>query len=1244
MNRGKTNKLPGLLGVTLLWLLIAPGSSVHAQNTNSKATEVYLSFQYRGIVGSYVTTYYKDQQFYLPVSELFNQLKIHHEINQGKLVISGRYLGEKQYTLDFNNQIARLGNTKIDLQASDFLIKEIDYFVKPEVFNKVFGLKFSTSFSNLTLDLKTTDKLPVIAQYERAQQRKRVNRNKPLLDHNYYPLKYARNYNALDGAFLDYNFTGVYTNRSRLLTFNNAIGAELLGGDIRGNIFGTVSNQRPSSFRTSRLRWRYVQRNNNYFSTGIVGQTLTNGISNRSITGFKISNKPVEPRRLFDRYIIDGNVPPQSEVELYLNNQMIDYQEADQSGNYRFVVPLTYGSTNYSVRIYKPNGQYTERSQRIQVPFDYLPPGEVDYSISGGRLQDPILGSTERGYIGAATVSTGITEWLTAQASTEYLTDYHRIMPSITGTLNARLFSNYLLSANINSENFYRLTSSVVYSNGASWSLSYDYNPGNSPLYNIGRNIHQGRLNFFMPFQLGTVPLNVRWSSFYQQNGAASQVHYRADLGTRLDRLNIRVGYQDQQTGMPSLLATPSSRLTNSYSYSLGRFNDVSDLLGGTFIRGRLSYLPGLNQMEEMELQLSRNILRTGRIQLSYGHNFLGNFNTLSLNFTLDFNKIRSTTTSRSSSGNVALTQSFRGSIGYNSYENQLLLNNRHQVGQAGAAVRLFVDNNNDGSYQDSTDDVIHDPAVRLNRAGGKTTLKNGVNYVSQLLPYYRYNMEINKGALSNPLLVPELENFSIVTDPNQYKTIEIPFYLSGVISGKVEQIKDSTRQGLSGVRLYLESAYEDTTRETFSKELRTFSDGSFYTYEIPPGKYKLFIDPDQLSFLNSVSKPDTIDIAVESLASGDFVENLTFTLRSKADTEDTKGEPVIGDRTNPKDLDSTATIPGQERYYKIQLASFESKEKAKRTAMEATQHLGDTFSVIQNTANGLYAIRSTPKKDRKRTMETIISYHHSGYESAALVALENKKRKISEESVYIQIGAFSTRDRAARFARTSSRELHKETAIFYNKEMDLYKVYLDEYFSSPRERWEQLRSIKKYLSFGDAYINSEGLIQLGAFKNQLNAKSFARLAGMTLKSDIEIRQNQPTNLYDVCVNQEFHSREQKEARLEHIKNRNSVFHGAFATSFPDPTFTRPDNGRSMNFTYEVQIKGVTENNIQAFLSSLTAKNRDSYINRPQKNLIVFDQVSTWNQAQELQKKLAKVSSIGHPIVILIEQSRSAVR
>ena len=168
--------------------------------------------------------------------------------------------------------------------------------------------------------------------------------------------------------------------------------------------------------------------------------------------------------------------------------------------------------------------------------------------------------------------------------------------------------------------------------------------------------------------------------------------------------------------------------------------------------------------------------------------------------------------------------------------------------------------------------------------------------------PYYFYNMEVNKGAIRNPLLVPEYEQFGLISDPNRFKKVEIPFYMSGVIEGIVERIaSNGQRSGIGGLKLLL----LDKEGNIF-KELRTFSDGSFYDYEVPPGAYRLEIDSSQLDILNSESDPEYIEFTVEPDAQGDFVEGLNFTLSPRSTSKLEENNSVIETTSKPGSLEES--------------------------------------------------------------------------------------------------------------------------------------------------------------------------------------------------------------------------------------------------------------------------------------------------------------------------------------------------
>jgi tetratricopeptide (TPR) repeat protein len=227
------------------------------------------------------------------------------------------------------------------------------------------------------------------------------------------------------------------------------------------------------------------------------------------------------------------------------------------------------------------------------------------------------------------------------------------------------------------------------------------------------------------------------------------------------------------------------------------------------------------------------------------------------------------------------LTQNVRGSIGYDSNFNNVFLSNRNLVGRSGAAIQLFVDNDSNGSYNDG-DELLKDAKLRIGRGGTQSFTKNGILYYTHMNSFYRYNMEVNIATISNPMLVPAYDKFSIITDPNRFKKILIPFNTSGVMEGQaLRKLKNDNTTGIGGLKVLLQ---ELTTNET--KELRTFSDGSFYEYPIAPGNYVVTVDPSQLNLLNVRSEPEKIEFEVKVTPNGDFVEGLNFTLIPNKETE----------------------------------------------------------------------------------------------------------------------------------------------------------------------------------------------------------------------------------------------------------------------------------------------------------------------------------------------------------------------
>ncbi|MEX2363746.1 MAG: hypothetical protein WD597_08985, partial [Balneolaceae bacterium] len=675
------------------------------------------------MVNSVITSYYKNNEFYLPISELFSLFKVDHTIES--LTVEGRFSVEQtSYKIDLTNNRVHFGWDSYNITADDYLIKELDFFLRPSLFKEIFGLDFTINFNTLTINLNTDKELPVIAQALRKQRRSMADGNR--FKEEKYELRFDRERPFLDGGFVDYNLSSNINPDQTVYNFNTNLGLQVYGGDLQGSVFGSYSDNY-NNFATNNLRWRYMYRDKTWLTKLTIGQSTTDGMFRNAYTGLRITNEPIEPRRLFDEFEIQGNTISESEVELYLNNMLVDFQQADEMGNYRFLTPITYGASRFDLKIYGPSGEVLERSNRIQVPFTFQPKGVFNYNLNVGQLDNPFIGSTDQSMTIQGNGAYGINNWLTAKAGVEYYEGFHDQVPTFTSTLSSRIFSHYLLTLEGATNAYYRGILNVIYPNSASINFDYTEFTSGFGIYNPSNDDKRVIASAFYPFNFFGLPFSLRASSFSRFRNTNSSTTFRLDANTRISKLNIRLGYNDRFIGTPDLLnPTNTAYLESSATYNIPRSRSLPPFIRGAFLRGQMRYMPSTSRVESAEFLISQNVFKKGRLQLSYGRNFFGNFNSMRFSLVIDFNKIRSSTTLNNMRGKNNFTQNVRGSIGYDTNYNNLLFTSRDQVGKSGAAIKLFVDNNANNIF-DEGDDSIAENAVRINRSGASSISKNGI-------------------------------------------------------------------------------------------------------------------------------------------------------------------------------------------------------------------------------------------------------------------------------------------------------------------------------------------------------------------------------------------------------------------------------------------------------------------------------------------------------------------------------------
>jgi len=992
---------------------------VRAAESGHDSEEVLLTFRYRGVGNVYVTGLYDYEldQMYLPVMELFSYLKIHLDPIEGDFTISGNYLTpDNPFQFRFNQQQVILGDHIYDFEADDFRIGEMDYFVTPGVMEEVFDLDFTINMNQLTLSLDTEHTMPVVEITERERAREVVEARQ--VTREYYPLEYDRNRRVAGFGFADYNITGNFTDDTPTMNYNIMGGAELLGGDIQGSVTGFLSED-DHRLRADNLRWRYVVRDNPWFSRFAVGQMSTTGLQPRSIRGVSVSNDPLEPRRMYETYTIDGNTEADSEVELYLNNRLIDFQRADEAGYYRFEFPLTYGTSRISIQIYTPSGDHRTIDRQIQIPFTFLPPGELAYNVQGGLTETFLGDDAEEKRIAHGDVAYGINNWLTASVGSEYIEDINDDRPFFYGGLSARILSQFLVNLDLAPDAFYRGTASVMFPSGRNFNLQYTEYQGET-VFNTRGAERDVSGTFFIPFQLRNTRMGFRLGGDHSRFGSSSITRYRTDLSLRLGRTNLRFNYRDALFYSDNEYDFGQGQITGSLTYTFMRSPGVPVFARGMFLRSNITYNTADNELDQADFQLSRSIRQSARLNLNAGYDFRSAQHYVRLGFTMDLQPVRSTTNVDVRGDRTTVRQNLRGSLGFDHDPERIVTSNRNQVGRAGASVILFIDHNNSGTY-DEGDEIIPHRAIRLDRSAQMQVGSDGIIRIGQLQSYYRYNLEVMRSALPNPLLAPGKDEFSFVADPNQYKRIEIPFYRTGVIDGTVYIVRDGEKQPRGGLRIQIKGVDVD-----FEETIRNFSDGSYYAMDMPPGNYTAKVDPSQLEFLNVYQEDGALEFEIQALAEGDFVENLDILLKPQTE-EDPEEDATDPDKEPDEEKEQPEepepeTVPeetpdeeqkeqeketetaleakpvldpdaeAESMQYQVQLSAYRTRELAEKALATANQRLEGKISLEYDEFFELYTLRSEPLSSASEALELLDQIRETGaaysaYQGAILIS-----------------------------------------------------------------------------------------------------------------------------------------------------------------------------------------------------------------------------------------------------------------
>ncbi len=791
---------------------------------------------------------------FIPVSEIFNLLLIDNKIDKKNKNISGFYiLPEEKYLIDFNIKKAQRGDSTFIFTNRDFVEKDFDYFVDTKTLETIFNFRLVLDFSNLTVTLYTNRSLPVYQKYLREKSYSTVLSEEKLPEPSTKIIK--REKTNLSGGVFDYYLTSTFTKGTKpYSTYQFGGGGELLGGNAQIVTSGSYFNNKIFSSETNYL-WLYDLEKNDYMTKVSLGDVSFDGLIPSTSRGIQVTNEPLETRRVYASYQIMDKAPPNYTIELYLNDRLIDYTKSDASGNFRFKLPLSYGTTLVQLKYYGPDGEYYTDKKIYQIPFTLIPPKEFNYKLSVGKYAKTSKNTAN------AHAEYGITDWLTEQAGFDFIDDPLSRKGIFYNSLTSRISENYLLNLLAAPNAYYTLSANALYYSQASLSMAFT-NYEKNPVYNPAKLDNEFSSLFFVPLESGFNSYNVNGGFRYARSSNLKRYDYSlgalASFGGFSPTLNYNLIQLDDGIELRN-----RSVITPGFLLTIPWLSNALSFLNGNIINSRLNYNLTDKKFENFSISFSSSIFKHGRIQISHQQNFLSSISTTQVQLIIEFPFTRSYTTVSDNS----FSQSVQGAILYNDNSDEFNFMNRQQLGKSAVAMRMFLDENVDGVY-DNNEPIIKKGKVVLNNAGTFERSDDGILRIEELAPYTKYDAKIVESSIDNPLWVPKYKNIRFISGPNKVRPIDIPFYVSGELDGTVTKIVGNEKTAVAGIKVHIDGIDNDV-----KLSINTFSDGSFYYFGLAPGKYKIYLDKSQLDYLGVTSSPaeKEIDLKPDGIIDFDF-------------------------------------------------------------------------------------------------------------------------------------------------------------------------------------------------------------------------------------------------------------------------------------------------------------------------------------------------------------------------------------
>jgi len=866
MKSNKGNNFRHLLCICL-FLLSAHAFGQNQPNGSSYETfNVTINFDKIGHKG-FNALYKEPSNFYLPIDDLFDYLKIYRNVSSDGQTIKGYLLLEKNtFEIAYAQMQINYLEKKYPIASGEMILDMGTLYIKKEALERVFGFKIKFDFRSLSADFIADFELPLARFMRLEKARENVKKRQDIIE---YDSIMPRNYHWYKPGMLDWsiasNQSKDYMGETRL---GIAAGAEILGGET--NVWLNYSDKYGFNKNQQQYYWRWVNNNSVFAKQVQIGRIYNSTIATllAPVDGFIVTNAPSTVRKALGNYMLSDHTEPDWIVELYINNVLMNFTRADASGFYSFKVPIVYGTSKITLRFYGPNGEVRSEEKTYNMPYNLLPIGEFEYRISGGTLLDSI-----KSKYGRAEANIGLTNWLTVGGGAEYLSTIvnNPGIPFMNFTFQpvAKLIFTGEYAYKVRTKahlNYSFVNSSVMELNYAKYNQEQK-----AVIYNY---LEEKDISLSTPIRFkrisGFAKTTIREFNYPNFNFYSGEVIFS---GYYLN-YNINLSNYFNWTDMGS---------KNVYSnLALG-----AKLGKGLTIRPSVQFNYTTQTLISLKVEAEKQVFGKGYLSLGYENNLLVNYSSINLSFRYDFSFMSSYLSTYFSNKQIQTSESAKGSFAFGSGNGYVHKDSHEAVGRSGISIEPFIDLNFNG-VRDPGEPLA--PKLAVKCTGGKVIyLKNdSIVRIIGLDPFVDYSITLSEVNFDNIAWRIAKHTLKVTSDPNQFKRISVAVQAMTEITSMILD-KDGKGKGRILVNIL------DENDKVVAKVI-TESDGYFSYMGLRPGKYRVEVDKKQLEYLKEYSEPLTVIIGRDF--TGDTRDIGTITLADEKPL--LKKLPEI---TNEKDI-----------------------------------------------------------------------------------------------------------------------------------------------------------------------------------------------------------------------------------------------------------------------------------------------------------------------------------------------------